>query len=118
MLTQVSKSEPVSLDAPMGDQASPRLCDFIDDPEAEQPLDAVCSVLLRDQLEAVLRPLPDREKQVIELRFGLLDGVPRTYDQVGCIVGLSRERVRRVERRTLCKLRHPGASHHLRDFFE
>ncbi len=110
--------ETVSLDVPIDDQSRSRLCDFIEDPEAEQPVDAVCSRLLQEQLQAVLGSFPEGEKQVIELRFGLVDGVPRTLDQVGCLVGLSRERVRRIEGRTLCKLRHPCAAHRLRDFFD
>ena len=109
--------ETVSFDVPIDDQGATCLSDFIEDPEAEQPPDVVCSMLLSEQLKAVLRSLPDREKKVIELRFGLVDGLPRTLDQVGCIVGLSRERVRRCEGRALCKLRHPCFPQHLRDFF-
>ncbi len=108
----------LSLDTPVTDQGSARLGDFIEDTEAEQPVDAVCTLLLQERLVAVLRSLPDREKQVIELRFGLVDGVPRTLDQIGCIVGMTRERVRRVEGRALSKLRHPCAPHRLWDFVE
>ena len=108
----------VSLDVPISAQTRARLCDFIEDPEAEEPVDVVCSILLQEHLEAVLRSLPAPESQVIELRFGLVDGVPRSLDQIGCIVGLTRERVRRLEGRALCKLRHPCGSHRLQDFFE
>jgi RNA polymerase primary sigma factor len=110
--------EIVSLDVPIDGRPSARLHDLIEDRDADQPVDAVCSILLGEQLEAVLASLPEREKQVIKLRFGLGDGAPRTLDQVGRIVGLSRERVRRVEGRALSKLRHPSAPHRLQDFLE
>ena len=106
----------VSLDAPIGDQTSARLGDLIEDAAATPQADLVVTRALRDHLEAVLASFSEQERRVIELRFGLADGVPRTLDQVGSIVGLSRERVRHVERRALSKLRHPSAAHALVDF--
>jgi RNA polymerase sigma factor (sigma-70 family) len=107
---------PVSLDAPISDQTSARLGDLIEDTAATPQAELVVTQALREHLEGVLASFSDQERRVIELRFGLADGVPRTLDQVGCIVGLSRDRVRHVERRTLCKLRHPSAAHALVDF--
>jgi len=106
----------VSLDAPIGDQTSARLGDLIEDTTATPQAELVVTQALREQLDGVLASFSEQERRVIELRFGLADGVPRTLDQVGCIVGLSRDRVRHVERRTLCKLRHPSAAHALVDF--
>lgn len=110
--------ETVSLDVPIDSRQNVRLCDFIEDTEAQQPVDAVCTILLQERLEGVLGSLPDRERRVIELRYGLRDGAPRTLEQIGCVVGLSREQVSHVERRAISKLRHPCAAHHLHDFFE
>jgi len=113
---QAAAREPVSLDVPIGDQTSARLGDFIEDTEAPEAAEVVSVGLLRDRVVAALASMSEREREIVELRYGIADGVPRTLDQVGSLVGLSRERVRHVERRTMCKLRHPCTGNQLRDF--
>ncbi|WP_438803085.1 RNA polymerase sigma factor RpoD [Frankia tisae] len=109
---------PVSLDALVGADTDAHVGDFIEDADAVVPFDAVSSVLLREQIDSILRTLSDRDKKIIELRFGLADGRPRTLDEVGREFGVSRERIRQLESRTLSKLRHPSRSHRLRDYVE
>jgi RNA polymerase primary sigma factor len=109
---------PVSLETPVGEEEDSRLGDFIEDAEAVVPVDAASFILLQEQLESVLHSLSDREKKVIQLRFGLLDGHPRTLAEVGREFRVSRERIRQIESKTLSKLRHPSLSQKLRDYLE
>jgi RNA polymerase primary sigma factor len=110
--------EPISLETPVGEGSDAHFGDFIEDSAAVDPLDAASFILLQDQLEAVLDTLSEREKRIIELRFGLGDGLPRTLQAVGQEFGLTRERIRQIECKVLCKLRHPSRSSRLRDFLE
>ncbi len=109
---------PVSLETPMGEEKDSDLGDFIEDADAVVPVDAASFVLLQEQLESVLHTLCEREKKVIQLRFGLLDGHPRTLAEVGREFRVSRERIRQIESKTLSKLRHPTLSQKLRDYLE
>ncbi len=110
--------EPVSLDTPIGETDDSHLGDFIEDSDAIVPIDAASFILLQEQLEFVLHSLSDRERQVIRLRFGLADGHPRTLEEVGREFGVTRERIRQIESKTLSKLRHPSRSQKLRDYLE
>jgi len=110
--------EPVSLETPIGEEEDSHLGDFIPDEDAVIPLDAASFILLQEQLDSVLHTLSDREKKVIELRFGLQDGTPRTLEEVGKEFGVTRERIRQIESKTLSKLRHPSRSQKLRDYLE
>jgi RNA polymerase primary sigma factor len=110
--------EPVSLETPIGEEEDSHLGDFIEDSEAVVPIDAASFILLQEQLESVLHTLSDREKKVIQLRFGLTDGHPRTLEEVGREFGVTRERIRQIESKTLSKLRHPSRSQKLRDYLE
>ncbi|MGZ8599594.1 MAG: RNA polymerase sigma factor RpoD [Actinomycetota bacterium] len=110
--------EPVSLETPIGEEEDSHLGDFIEDSDAVVPVDAASFILLQEQLEAVLHTLSEREKKVIHLRFGLLDGHPRTLEEVGREFGVTRERIRQIESKTLSKLRHPSRSQKLRDYLE
>jgi RNA polymerase primary sigma factor len=110
--------EPVSLETPIGEEEDSHLGDFIEDSDAVVPIDAASFILLQEQLESVLHTLSDREKKVIQLRFGLIDGHPRTLEEVGREFGVTRERIRQIESKTLSKLRHPSRSQKLRDYLE
>ncbi len=110
--------EPVSLHAPIGEEGDSQLGDFIEDEEAIAPPDAASFSLLQEQLGMVLDSLTERERRVIELRFGLTDGRPRTLEEVGQEFGVTRERIRQIESKTLCKLRHPSRSGRLKDYLE
>ena len=110
--------EPVSLETPIGEEEDSHLGDFIEDSDAVVPVDAASFILLQEQLEAVLHTLSEREKKVIQLRFGLLDGHPRRLEEVGREFGVTRERIRQIESKTLSKLRHPSRSQKLRDYLE
>jgi RNA polymerase primary sigma factor len=110
--------EPVSLETPIGEEEDSHLGDFIEDSEAIVPIDAASFILLQEQLESVLHTLSEREKKVIQLRFGLMDGHPRTLEEVGREFGVTRERIRQIESKTLSKLRHPSRSQKLRDYLE
>ncbi len=110
--------EPVSLETPTGQEEDSRLGDFIEDADAVVPVDAASCILLHEELESVLQTLSEREKKVIGLRFGLLDGHPRTLEEVGREFMVSRERIRQIESKTLSKLRHPSLSQKLRDYLE
>lgn len=110
--------EPVSLETPIGEEEDSHLGDFIEDSGAVVPVDAAAFKLLQEQLEEVLDDLNTREKRVIQLRFGLLDGQPRTLEEVGKVFGVTRERIRQIESKTLSKLRHPSRSGRLRDYIE
>jgi RNA polymerase primary sigma factor len=110
--------EPVSLDTPIGEEDDSHLGDFIEDSDAIVPIDAASFILLQEQLESVLHSLSERERQVIRLRFGLTDGHPRTLEEVGKEFGVTRERIRQIESKTLSKLRHPSRSQKLRDYLD
>jgi RNA polymerase primary sigma factor len=110
--------EPVSLETPIGEEEDSHLGDFIEDSDAVVPIDAASFILLQEQLESVLHTLSEREKKVIQLRFGLVDGHPRTLEEVGREFGVTRERIRQIESKTLSKLRHPSRSQKLRDYLE
>ena len=110
--------EPVSLETPIGEEEDSHLGDFIEDSDAVVPVDAASFILLQEQLDSVLHTLSDREKKVIQLRFGLTDGHPRTLEDVGREFGVTRERIRQIESKTLSKLRHPSRSQKLRDYLE
>src|SRR5574341_1255507 len=110
--------EPVSLETPIGEEADSHLGDFIEDSDAVVPVDAASFILLQEQLDSVLHTLSEREKKVIQLRFGLTDGHPRTLEEVGREFGVTRERIRQIESKTLSKLRHPSRSQKLRDYLE
>ncbi|MCU1674051.1 MAG: polymerase, sigma 70 subunit, RpoD subfamily [Frankiales bacterium] len=115
---QKISQEPVSLDTPVGQESDSHLGDFIEDSDAVVPLDAASFILLKEQLEFVLDGLNERERQVIRLRFGLTDGQPRTLEEVGQEFGVTRERIRQIESKTLSKLRHPSRAQKLRDYLD
>ncbi|MPZ87598.1 MAG: RNA polymerase sigma factor RpoD [Nitriliruptorales bacterium] len=110
--------EPLSLESPVGEEEDSNLGDFIEDADAVVPLDAATFMLLREQLSGVLGTLSERERKVVELRFGMVDGEPRTLEEVGNAFGVTRERIRQIESKTLSKLRHPARSQQLRDYLE
>jgi len=110
--------DPVSLDQTVGDDGDSLLGDFIEDADAPVAIDVVNFGLLQDQIEDVLATLPEREAMVVRLRFGLTDGQPRTLDEIGRALGLTRERIRQIESKTMSKLRHPSRSRVLRDYME
>ena len=110
--------EPVSLETPIGEEEDSQLGDFIEDQDALVPADVASFMLLQEQLREVLSGLSDRERKVIELRFGLRDGHPRTLEEVGRVFQVTRERIRQIESKTLSKLRHPSRSAKLRDYLE
>jgi len=110
--------EPVSLDTPVGEADDSHFGDFIEDADAVAPSEAAAFHMLKEQLELVLHDLSDREKQVIVLRFGLADGRPRTLEEVGQEFGVTRERIRQIESKTLLKLRHPSRAAKLRDYLD
>jgi RNA polymerase primary sigma factor len=110
--------EPVSLETPIGEEADSHLGDFIEDKTAPAPAEAATFQLLREQVEDVLDTLSERERRVLQLRFGLEDGRSRTLEEVGKDFGVTRERIRQIEAKALRKLRHPSRSRKLRDFLE
>jgi len=110
--------EPISLDQTIGDEGDSQLGDFIEDSEAVVAVDAVSFTLLQDQLQSVLHTLSEREAGVVKLRFGLTDGQPRTLDEIGQVYGVTRERIRQIESKTMSKLRHPSRSQVLRDYLD
>jgi RNA polymerase primary sigma factor len=107
--------EPVSLQSPIGEEESD-LGDFIEDADAVVPMEAAAFIMLQDQLEQVLDNLTVREQRIIQLRFGLMDGHPRTLEEVGREFGVTRERIRQIESKTLAKLRHPSRAQMLREY--
>jgi RNA polymerase primary sigma factor len=109
--------EPVSLQSPIGEEESD-LGDFIEDADAVVPIEAAAFIMLQDQLERVLCDLADREQRIIQLRFGLTDGHPRTLEEVGREFGVTRERIRQIESKTLAKLRHPSRAQMLRAYLD
>jgi RNA polymerase primary sigma factor len=110
--------EPVSLDTPIGETDDSHLGDFIEDSDAVVPGEAASFLMLKEQLASVLHELGDREKKVIELRYGLTDGRARTLEEVGQEFGVTRERIRQIESKTLLKLRHPSRAARLRDYLD
>jgi RNA polymerase primary sigma factor len=115
---QKISQEPVSLETPIGEEEDSQLGDFIEDSAAVVPPDAASFSMLQEQLGKVLDGLAERERKVISLRFGLEDGHPRTLEEVGREFGVTRERIRQIESKTLAKLRHPSRSSKLRDYLE
>ena len=110
--------DPVSLETPIGEVEDSHLGDFVEDREAVAPMDAASLTLLRDEVEDMLDTLTPRERRVLQLRFGLIDGHQRTLDEVGRRFGVTRERIRQIEAKALRKLRHPTRSRKLRDYLE
>jgi RNA polymerase primary sigma factor len=110
--------EPVSLETPVGEEDDSFLGDFVEDPTAIAPATAAARALLTEAIEEALQELNDRERQVVRLRFGLEDGQVRTLEEVGREFGVTRERIRQIESKTLAKLRHPTRSQRLRDYLE
>src|SRR5579864_2882251 len=110
--------EPVSLNTPLGEDGDSELGDVIQDSEAIQPADAVSFTLLQEQLHSVLDTLSEREAGVVSMRFGLTDGQPKTLDEIGKVYGVTRERIRQIESKTMSKLRHPSRSQVLRDYLD
>jgi RNA polymerase primary sigma factor len=108
--------EPVSIQTPVGEDEGSELGDLIEDAESPEPVDVVSSGMLAGHIEAVLACLGERERQVVRLRYGLTDGNPHTLEEVGQAFGVTRERVRQIEAKSLAKLRHPQLSSQLRDF--
>ncbi len=115
---QKISQEPVSLETPIGEEEDSQLGDFIEDDAAVVPPDAASFTMLQEQLTKVLDGLAERERKVISLRFGLEDGHPRTLEEVGREFGVTRERIRQIESKTLAKLRHPSRSSKLKDYLE
>ena len=115
---QKISQEPVSLETPIGEEEDSQLGDFIEDHEAIRPDEAASFTMLQEQLGKVLDGLAERERKVIELRFGLKDGHPRTLEEVGREFGVTRERIRQIESKTLAKLRHPSRSSKLKEYLE
>ncbi|NWG35377.1 MAG: sigma-70 family RNA polymerase sigma factor [Chloroflexi bacterium] len=111
-----SAEEPVSIDGPVGDEESSSLGDFIEDEDALSPMDAAARQMLREQIRAALTSLADREREVLEMRFGLLDGQDHTLEEVSRFFDVTRERIRQIEAKALRKLRHPSRSKQLRDY--
>ncbi|CCO09117.1 RNA polymerase sigma factor RpoD [Desulfotomaculum varum] len=110
--------EPVSLETPIGEEEDSHLGDFIEDADARAPAEEASFTLLREQLDEVLKTLTDREQKVLRLRFGLDDGRARTLEEVGQKFGVTRERIRQIEAKTLRKLRHPSRSKKLKDYLD
>ena len=110
--------EPVSMETPIGDEEDSHLGDFLQDFNAKVPVNFAMDVLLHDQLMEVIKSLTEREQKVIILRFGLEDGKPRTLEEVGKVFGITRERIRQIEAKSLRKLRNPSRSKRLKDFLE
>ena len=108
--------EPISLDQTLGDEGNSQLRDFIEDSQAVVAVDAVSFALLQDELQAVLGTLSEREAGIVRLRVGLTDGQPRTLEEIAHVYGVTRERIRQIETKTMSKLRHPSRSQTLRDY--
>jgi RNA polymerase primary sigma factor len=108
--------EPMSLDSPVGNEDNSQLGDFIEDEDALEPMDAAAREMLRESVKNALAVLSEREREVLELRFGLVDGKDHTLEEVGQYFNVTRERIRQIEAKALRKLRHPTRSRHLRDY--
>ena len=111
-----SAEEPVSIDGPVGDEDSSSLGDFIEDEDAPSPLDSASRQMLREQMQDALTFLTEREREVLELRFGIKDGRDHTLEEVSDFFAVTRERIRQIEAKALRKLRHPSRSRQLRDY--
>jgi len=111
-----SAEEPVSIDGPVGDEESSSLADFIPDEDTLSPIDAAARQMLREQVQSALTSLSEREREVLELRFGLKDGKDHTLEEVSKYFDVTRERIRQIEAKALRKLRHPSRSRQLRDY--
>jgi RNA polymerase primary sigma factor len=116
-ITKVSQ-DPVSLETPIGEEEDSHLGDFVEDKEATAPADAASLTMLRTEVEDILDTLTPRERRVLQLRFGLIDGHQRTLEEVGKRFGVTRERIRQIEAKALRKLRHPSRSKKLKDYLE
>ncbi len=109
--------QPISLETPIGEEGNTHLSDFIEDSEAKKPADAASFAMLQKQIQQVLGTLTNRERKILELRFGLHDGHPRTLEEVGREFSVTRERIRQIQVKALCKLRKPSRSKVLKDYF-
>ncbi|MBV9856148.1 MAG: RNA polymerase sigma factor, partial [Streptosporangiaceae bacterium] len=107
--------DPLSLDSPVGEEDDSNLADFIEDAQAEAPAEIAARMMLNS---AVLDTLSEREAGVVSMRFGLTDGQPKTLDEIGKVYGVTRERIRQIESKTMSKLRHPSRSQVLRDYLD
>ena len=116
-IVKVSQA-PISLETPIGEEEDSHLGDFVEDREAVSPSDAASLTMLHAAVEGVLDTLTPRERRVLQLRFGLIDGHQRTLEEVGKRIGVTRERIRQIETRALHKLRHPSRAKQLRDYLE
>ena len=116
-IIQISQ-EPVSFETPIGEEEDSHLGDFIQDDNSQVPVDAAAGVLLHEQLMGVINQLSEREQKVLKLRFGLMDGKPRTLEEVGREFNVTRERIRQIEAKALRKLRHPSRSKQLKDYLD
>ena len=114
--TLLTAEEPRSLESPVGSEDNSQLGDFIPDTDSPEPIDAAAREMLRDQIRSALAVLTPREREVLELRFGLIDGKDHTLEEVGRYFKVTRERIRQIEAKALRKLRHPTRSRHLRDY--
>jgi RNA polymerase primary sigma factor len=110
--------DPLSLDSPVGEEDESNLADFIQDATADGPADVATKRMLADAVGEVLNELSEREQEIVRMRFGLDGGQAKTLEEVGKAFGVTRERIRQIEAKTLAKLRHPQRSHKLKEFFE
>jgi len=110
--------QPVSLDAPVGDEGNVRVADFIEDKTGENPSEVTSFSLLKEKLNEALTSISQRERKILEMRFGLVDGYGYTLEEIGKIYNVTRERIRQIEAKALRKLRHPSRIHHLQGFLE
>ena len=110
--------QPISLDAPVGEDGDVSVGDFLEDKKAENPSEGTSHSLLKENLGKVLTSLTERERKILEMRFGLLDGYDRTLEEIGRMYNVTRERIRQIEAKALRKLRHPTRAHHLQGFLE
>jgi RNA polymerase primary sigma factor len=110
--------QPISLDSPVGDEGDVNVGDFIEDKSAANPADGTSHSLLKEKLDAVLASITQRERKILEMRFGLVDGYGHTLEEIGNIYNVTRERIRQIEAKALRKLRHPTRAHHLHGFLE
>jgi len=117
MLLKMAR-QPVSLDAPLGDDGDVRVGDFIEDKSAENPSEGTSHTMLKEKLDHVLTSLSERERKILEMRFGLVDGCGHTLEEIGNLYQVTRERIRQIEAKALRKLRHPTRAHHLHGFLE
>jgi RNA polymerase primary sigma factor len=115
---QLYTREPLSLDQTIGQEGDSQLGDFIEDSQAGTAMDTVCYALLQDDLRSVLATLSQREASIVQLRYGLIDGRPRTLEEISHVHGVSRERIRQIETKAMSKLRHPSRSQPLRDYLD